>query len=238
VFLAALLYVSFHTDRTIEKTRQVQIDEKLRSLGESVRTSEAASDKIGAELMRAQVELSERNAELQKLLARSVEDQKKAAAAVQEVQSALEKALRTVATLECQSDDCKINFQDTFLFEPSHAELDCTKKENLAKLVGFLTFKLRTGSWKIRITGHTDNTGPSGDLEKYNLDLSKHRAESVRDYLVKAGLPADIITTVAAGYSQPLGFDSPQGDEVVKLHNSNPDQRAKNRRVQIKLEAK
>jgi len=60
-------------------------------------------------------------------------------------------------------------------------------------------------AWKCRyvrfeLVGHTDTVGKEG----YNVELSGKRAASVRDYLVKAGINANRITTRAAGKSEPL----------------------------------
>lgn len=70
---------------------------------------------------------------------------------------------------------------------------------------------------KLRIDGHTDSTG---DAAK-NLDLSKRRAESVKNALVKLGIGADRLTTSGLGQTKPISTnDTPQG-------------RAENRRVEF-----
>jgi len=71
---------------------------------------------------------------------------------------------------------------------------------------------------KPRIEGHTDS---SGDAAK-NLDLSKRRAESVKNALVTGhGIAADRLTTEGLGQTKPLSpNDTPQG-------------RANNRRVEF-----
>lgn len=71
---------------------------------------------------------------------------------------------------------------------------------------------------KLRIEGHTDNLGKSKD----NLALSKKRAASVRDWLMKAaGVKGGNLTTEGFGDSKPVeGNDSEVG-------------RAKNRRVEL-----
>lgn len=51
----------------------------------------------------------------------------------------------------------------------------------------------------LTVTGHSDPIG----TEAYNLDLSRRRAQAVRDYLVAHGLKADHINVVGAGSSQP-----------------------------------
>jgi outer membrane protein OmpA-like peptidoglycan-associated protein len=52
---------------------------------------------------------------------------------------------------------------------------------------------------KLRIEGHTDSTG---DAVK-NLDLSKRRAESAKEALVKLGINADRLTTEGLGQTKP-----------------------------------
>ncbi|HEX2580860.1 MAG TPA: OmpA family protein [Dongiaceae bacterium] len=52
----------------------------------------------------------------------------------------------------------------------------------------------------VSITGHTDLVG----TEEYNLRLSERRADAARAYLVKAGIPADVITTAWRGKTQPV----------------------------------
>ena len=71
---------------------------------------------------------------------------------------------------------------------------------------------------KLRIEGHTDS---SGDPAK-NLDLSKRRAEAVKNALVKQhNLAADRMTTEGLGDTKPTAKnDTPQG-------------RAENRRVEF-----
>ena len=52
----------------------------------------------------------------------------------------------------------------------------------------------------VEIQGHTDNTGtPAG-----NVTLSQSRAESVRDALVRLGIPADKLTARGFGQTRPL----------------------------------
>ena len=54
------------------------------------------------------------------------------------------------------------------------------------------------------IIGHTDSTGNP----KYNMDLSVHRAEAVRNYLVQTGAPADKLRGPDLGPAVffPVGF--------------------------------
>ncbi|MFI4988402.1 MAG: OmpA family protein [Alphaproteobacteria bacterium] len=57
----------------------------------------------------------------------------------------------------------------------------------------------RLGRTKVTLTGHADAAGVATDDER----LSKFRADEAKKYLVKQGVPADDITTVGKGRSDP-----------------------------------
>jgi outer membrane protein OmpA-like peptidoglycan-associated protein len=71
---------------------------------------------------------------------------------------------------------------------------------------------------KVEVGGHSDSDGK----ESANLNLSTKRANSVRDYLLKKGVPADQMTAKGYGESQPIA------------DNKTPEGKAKNRRVELK----
>ncbi|HHU93595.1 MAG TPA: OmpA family protein [Alcaligenaceae bacterium] len=68
-------------------------------------------------------------------------------------------------------------------------------------------------------TGHTDSTGP----DAYNQKLSERRANSVKEYLLSRGVPADRIYTEGKGESEPVAT------------NATREGRAQNRRVEIEI---
>ncbi|MGE0384325.1 MAG: OmpA family protein [Gammaproteobacteria bacterium] len=70
---------------------------------------------------------------------------------------------------------------------------------------------------KFDISGHTDSNGS----DAYNQDLSKRRVNTVRDELVRRGVPAAQLVTGYHGESQPIAT------------NATAEGRAKNRRVEI-----
>jgi outer membrane protein OmpA-like peptidoglycan-associated protein len=74
-------------------------------------------------------------------------------------------------------------------------------------------------SWKLRISGHTDNVGNAAS----NMDLSKRRSESVKKYLVSKGIAADRFEVQYFGAEKPIA------------PNETPEGRARNRRVEMLL---
>ncbi len=79
---------------------------------------------------------------------------------------------------------------------------------------------------KITLSGHTDSLGG----KDYNTSLSERRADVVRDYLIKAGVSASQIITVAKGASQP------RRPNLTEAGQDNPDGRRANRRTEIYLD--
>ncbi|BBP05978.1 membrane protein [Sulfuriferula plumbiphila] len=53
---------------------------------------------------------------------------------------------------------------------------------------------------EIQVTGHTDRIGS----DAYNLKLSERRADSVKDYLVSKGIPANLINAKGVGKANPV----------------------------------
>jgi outer membrane protein OmpA-like peptidoglycan-associated protein len=70
---------------------------------------------------------------------------------------------------------------------------------------------------KIIVEGHTDSQGGA----QFNQELSQHRAQAVRDYLVTRGIASDRITAQGFGPSRSVA------------ENNSAEGRANNRRVQI-----
>jgi len=73
------------------------------------------------------------------------------------------------------------------------------------------------GDGKVEVAGHTDSRGS----EAYNMDLSLRRAESVKNYLVTKGIPADRLVIKGYGESQPVA------------DNATDEGRFQNRRVEL-----
>lgn len=104
--------------------------------------------------------------------------------------------------------------EDKFLFEFDKADLKPENRELLSRIAGVL---LASHGYRIQVYGHTDDVGD----DQYNQQLSERRAKAVRDYLVGAGVPEDIIEAKGFGKSSP------------RVEARTKDARRKNRRVEI-----
>lgn len=103
--------------------------------------------------------------------------------------------------LHCQEDVQALLRARTIRFEESSSRMDVGSNA----LIGEVAAALRPclGSI-IRITGHTDNSGP----EPGNIALSTERANAVRAALVRRGIPADGLRTSGVGSRRPVeGLD-------------------------------
>lgn len=100
------------------------------------------------------------------------------------------------------------------LFDTDSSTIKPESKATLDSVVA--TLKAHP-DWAITIEGHTDSTG--GDA--HNQQLSQQRADSVKSYLVTAGVDGSKLTTKGLASSQPV---APNDTEIG---------RAQNRRVEL-----
>jgi outer membrane protein OmpA-like peptidoglycan-associated protein len=165
----------------------------------------------GAE--KKQLELERQKLELEK---KQLELQRK--------QLQLEEAARKELQLQETEKAVTMNLEGDVLFDFDKAELKPEAERTLDK-VGTVIAQFPEG--KVLIEGYTDAKG-SADV---NLELSKRRAEAVKDWLVKKkGIPPSIITTRGLGETKPVAPNTnPDGSD-------NPHGRQQNRRVEITVE--
>ncbi len=117
----------------------------------------------------------------------------------------------TVAILE------EINVQvRTVLFDLDKATI---RKESYETLNAVAETMKEYSNTQFLIEGHTDSQGS----DAYNMNLSKERAASVKDYLISQGLPASRLSSEGFGETRPVAT------------NATAAGRQKNRRVEISL---
>src|SRR5271156_4806191 len=106
-----------------------------------------------------------------------------------------------------------VNMSDV-LFDSGKYTLRAPAREKLAKISGIV---LAYPSLKLAVEGNTDSVG----TEAFNQELSEQRAEAVRDYLTKEGIPASSTTAAGFGKTRPIAS------------NDTSDGRQQNRRVEL-----
>lgn len=102
---------------------------------------------------------------------------------------------------------------------------DVIKDESRPVLQLLLTFLNKNTTINMEIMGHTDSRGS----DEHNLDLSQRRAEAVMNWLVANEIQEKRLTAKGYGETKPvLPNENPDGSD-------NPENRAKNRRTEVKI---
>lgn len=176
-------------------------------------TAPAQETKRPLETEKEQLELERQRLELEK---KQLELQRK--------QLQMEEAAREELQLKETEKAVTMKLEGDVLFDFDKAEIKPEAERTLDQ-VGTVIGQFPEG--KVLIEGHTDSKG-SPDI---NLELSKRRAEAVKDWLVKKkGVPESVITTRGSGETKPVAPDkNPDGSD-------NPQGRQQNRRVEITVE--
>ena len=135
---------------------------------------------------------------------------------MEEKRVAMEQATRGtgIGVDRTQDNQLKVNVPSDFSFDVGRSNIKAPMRPVLDQFAQGLDPNMR-----VRIVGHTDNTG----RDAVNYPLSIDRAESVRDYLINKGVPASRIETDGRGSREPVA------------DNGNELGRARNRRVEIFL---
>jgi outer membrane protein OmpA-like peptidoglycan-associated protein len=158
------------------------------------------------EIQKQEIELKEKRLELEK---KEID--------LQQREAALEAAKKDLAMQE-NGGTIMMNLQGDVLFDFDKFELRSEAKGGLDKVAAVIAAFPESN---VLIEGYTDSKGSP----RANLALSKKRAESVKNWLVKQkDISADIITAEGLGETKPIA------------PNDNPEGRQKNRRVTITVE--
>ena len=112
-----------------------------------------------------------------------------------------------------------IRMKEELLFDPGSAELKPEGKAFLERIAKYLS----QTPYTIRVEGHTDDRPIRTEKFPSNWELSSARSASVVHILEESGVAKDRLSAV--GYA----------DTIPLLPNTSPENRALNRRVEIKL---
>jgi len=117
-----------------------------------------------------------------------------------------------------------VTLPNAILFASGKAELKGATLTELDHIAGVI--KDKYGGMQIDVVGHTDSDPIKKSKWADNWELSAQRALSVLRYLVKKGIPPDLIQACGRGESQPVAS------------NTSSSGKAQNRRVQIVVHMK
>ncbi len=230
--LAAAVYGSLRILRVEEQVSRLsrQVEEstqRVEAVGERseaalIRASQAEENALHAARGREQAEQA--RAEYERIAESARQEARQARAEADQVRrereaelDRMQKALSQIAETRRTALGLVMNLgEDTLKFDFDKAALRPENRELLSRVAGVL---LASKGYRIDVYGHTDDIG----TEEYNLRLSQRRAQSVRNYLVEAGVDPEIITTKGFGKSSP------------RAPGTTPAARAANRRVEIAI---
>ncbi|OKP05359.1 porin OmpA [Xenorhabdus eapokensis] len=114
------------------------------------------------------------------------------------------------------------------LFNFNKSTLKAEGQQELDNLYNQLA-KIDPTQGKVLVVGHTDRIGS----QNYNLPLSQKRAQSVVDYLVAKGIPADSIQAEGRGKENPVTGST---CDKIKVRSKLIDCLAPDRRVDINIQ--
>jgi outer membrane protein OmpA-like peptidoglycan-associated protein len=236
---AAAREAKAHADAAAEAQRRADA-EVARSQAEEARAAaeqaKAEAEKMKQEAMAAAQEAQAAKEAAEKAKAEAVAQQQtlaaeadkaKAAAAQsdslrlqaekekQELRARLLQQLNSVLATRDSARGLIANMSDV-LFRSGSVELLPAARERLARVSGIV---LAYPSLHISIEGHTDSVGS----DEYNQDLSERRAQSVREYFVRGGIPAATVDARGFGKAEPVA------------PNDTAEGRQQNRRVELVL---
>ena len=120
------------------------------------------------------------------------------------------------ANLPRASED-RIELKQQIHFQPNRARILSDSFDVLREVAQALK---DVPNASVRIEGHTDNVGKRSE----NLSLSQERADSVKEFLVKEGVPAVQLKSVGYGQKRPIASNSTRAGRTL------------NRRVEFRIE--
>ena len=105
---------------------------------------------------------------------------------------------------------------EDYVFETDRAQISI---EHIAPLESVTAILKANPSLRVRLDGHTDDTGTSD----YNVSLAQRRAKAVQQFLEAEGIPSNRLETRGFGSSRPIDT------------NLTPEGRSRNRRVELSV---
>ena len=189
------------------------LTKKLESLGQDVSRLETERGTLGGELESAKKRMDE---------LRKAQAQAEARAAQFRKLVTQFKTLTDAGKLQVEIRENRmiVRLGDKILFDPGKTDLKPEGKDALTQVTGVLK---SLPNRNFQIAGHTDNIPIKSAKFRSNWDLSTARAVEVLNFMVAAGMESKRVS--AAGYA----------DQSPVAGNDSPENKAKNRRIEITL---
>jgi outer membrane protein OmpA-like peptidoglycan-associated protein len=177
----------------------------------------ASKEKSDAELAAVRASKEKSDAELQRQQAEAVKQGKQDLSDSEQRTADARAELAKLAAVKEEERGLVVTLSGGVLFRSAKSDLLSSAQVKLDQVAKAL---LAIRARNLIVEGHTDSQGS----ESYNQGLSQRRADTVRDYLVQRGYPADRIQARGKGKGSPIA------------DNASPEGRANNRRVEIVIE--
>lgn len=126
------------------------------------------------------------------------------------------KELAKIAETKRTDQGLITKLKSDILFDTGKSDLKTSAQDNLKQMAAIMK---KYPENVLTVKGHTDNTGSM----KINEELSKRRADAVKQVLIGNGIPSDTVSTVGLGPSVPIA------------DNTSEMGRKQNRRVEIEI---
>jgi outer membrane protein OmpA-like peptidoglycan-associated protein len=197
------------------KAEAEKMKQEALAAAEEAQAAKAAAEKAQAEAVAQQQVLAAEADKARASAAQSENLRQQAEKEKQELRGRLLQQLNSVLATRDSARGLIANMSDV-LFRSGSVELLPAARERLAKVSGIV---MAYPSLHVSIEGHTDSVGS----DEYNQDLSERRAQSVRDYFVRGGIPEGAVDARGFGKAEPVAS------------NETAEGRQQNRRVELVL---
>jgi outer membrane protein OmpA-like peptidoglycan-associated protein len=197
------------------KAEAEKMKQEAMAAAQEAQAAKAAAEKAQAEAVAQQQVLAAEADKAKASAAQSENLRQQAEKEKQDLRARLLQQLNSVLATRDSARGLIANMSDV-LFRSGSVDLLPAARERLAKVSGIV---LAYPSLHVSIEGHTDSVGS----DEYNQDLSERRAQSVRDYFVRGGIPASTVDARGFGKAEPVAS------------NETPEGRQQNRRVELVL---
>jgi len=207
----ALSYVALRTAQLVESKANTKAAE-----ADLLRADEDYQKLTEGELDRTRKELATKGQQLASTSEQLATERKARAEAEERYREAMRKLAEAAAVnVKEEPRGTVIVLPGSVLFATGKSALTPVAQQKLTLIAG--TLAPQAEDHDITVEGHTDSRGS----RDFNMSLSQDRAQTVMNFLVSRGVPAQAITAVGVGPDRPMA------------DNNTRDGRQENRRVEL-----